>query len=357
MASNIVEYLMLYDFAIVWYIRSESILDDKRKRIKKKISRLLQVSTDDKEQISRKLDSVTFTGNLTDVHGADIIIECISENIECKREVFNTLQDTNALVFSNTSSLTLDSFIPATLQSQSAGLHFFYPVQLKHFVELNVFKKTEPAVLDRMIKFINSIDKRTLVLTEEHHFVLNRIFLTYLAQSCHAVQTYNIAFDRFDTEIEKTLFPIGPFSFMKSVGFDVMSTSVEMYSRNSSNPAFFTPLQQLLQNALANGSWTNDAVSELDDNELATRAASEVKSVFVNTVYHELAAKYADNTILSDAIADYAGMTRDALEQLLHDVTPTLPETLRRLYNATYWNVYRPSMLMLKNIKNPDQGR
>jgi 3-hydroxybutyryl-CoA dehydrogenase len=356
MASNIVEYLIQYDLSIIWHIRSETVLDDKKNRIKKKISRLLQVSAGDQEQMSRKQDCVTFTSNLADIRSADIIIECISENIESKREVFNALQGTSALVLSNTSSLPLDSFVPAALQSQSAGLHFFYPVQLKQFVELNVFEKTDPGVLDTMAKFVRSIDKQALVLTEEHHFVLNRIFLTYLAQSCHAVQIYNIAFDRFDNEIEKSLFPIGPFSFMKSVGIDVMSVSVEMYSRNSSNTAFFTSMQQLLQNVKVTGNWVNADVSVTDNNELATRAAFEVKSVFVNTVYHELASKYTDQTILIDAIADYVGMTRDAVENLLHEVTPILLESLRGLYNATYWNVYRPSMLMLKNMKIQGHG-
>src|SRR5512133_478982 len=355
MASNIVEYLIQYDISIIWYIRSESVLDDKRNRITKKISRLLQVSTGDQDQKSRKQKCVTFTGSITDVRDADIIIECVSETIESKRDVFNGLQGTNALVFSNTSSLPLDSFIPETLQGQSAGLHFFYPVQLKQFVELNVFKKTEPSVLDTMIKFVRSIDKQALVLPEEHHFVLNRIFLTYLAQSCYAVQAYKIAFDRFDAEIEKSLFPLGPFTFMKSVGFDVMSNSVEMYCRKSSYPAFFIPLQQFLQNAQVNGDCVITEVSVADDNGIVGNAAFDVKSVFVNTVYHELAANYIDNNLLIDAIADYAGITRDAVDKILNDITPSLLDSLRRHYNATYWNVYRPPMLLLKNIKNPDQ--
>jgi 3-hydroxybutyryl-CoA dehydrogenase len=357
MASNIVEYLIQYDMSIVWYIRSMSVCEDKKNKIKKKISRLLKVSQDDQDYVSRKKDCVRFTNCFDDVRDADIIIECVSENIESKRNVFNELLDTSALVFSNTSSLPLDSFIPEQLSGQSAGLHFFYPVQIKQFVELNVHKKMEKTVLDKMKLFVRSIDKRALVLPEEHHFVLNRIFLTYLAQACCAVQMYNITYNRFDREIEKSLFPMGPFTFMESVGFDIMSMSVEMYCRKCTNPAFFTPLQQLLQNAQANGGWINAGESMVDDNELAAKAAFEVKSVFVNTVYHELAAKYVDEELLVDAIADYAGMTRDSVDRVLSDITPSLLETLRRLYNATYLNVYRPSMQLLKNIKNPDMGK
>jgi 3-hydroxybutyryl-CoA dehydrogenase len=356
MASNIVEYLIQYDMSIIWHIRSASVLDEKKTKIRKKISRMLQVSTGDQEQMARKQESVTFTSSFADVRDADIIIECVSENVESKRTIFNELQGTNALVFSNTSSLPLDSFLPEEMLGQSAGLHFFYPVQLKQFVELNVHKKTDASVLDKMKKFVRSIDKRVLVLTDEYHFLLNRIFLTYLAQSCYAAQMYNSAFDRFDSEIEKSLFPIGPFTFMKSVGFDVMSKSVEMYCQKSNSPAFFVPLQQLLQNALTNGDWVKTDAAEADDYELIGKAAFEAKSVFVNTVYHELAAQFTDNNELVDAIADYAGMTRDAVDMLLHNVTPTLLDTLRRLYNATYWNVYRPSMMLLKNLKKSDQG-
>ncbi len=239
---------------------------------------------------------------------------------------------------------------------QSAGLHFFYPVQIKQFVELNVHDKTELAVLDKMVQFVRGIGKQALVLTEEHHFVLNRIFLTYLAQSCCAVQMYNIGFDRFDHEIEKSLFPIGPFTFMKNVGFDIMSRSVEMYSRRSSYPGFFIPMQQVLESAKERGGRVTNGTGMSGDNDLAQKAAFEVKSVFVNTVYHELAAKYVDDHLLVDAIADYAGLTRDSVDRILNDVTPSLTDTLRRLYNATSWNVYRPSMLLLETIKNQDKN-
>lgn len=355
MASNIVEYLMQFDVSIVWYIRSESVREDKKNKIKKKISRMIKVSPDDLEYVARKQDCVRFTDNIREVRDSDIIIECVSENVESKRDVFNALLDTDALVFSNTSSLPPDSFIPEQLSGQSAGLHFFYPVQLKQFVELNVLENTEKSTVDKMELFVRNIDKRALILTGEHHFVLNRIFLTYLAQSCSAVQMYKIASDRLDREIESSLFPIGPFKFMESVGFDIMSKSVETYIRKCSNPAFFIPLQQLLQNVQMNAGWLNTAESIDDDTVLAGKAAFEVKSVFVNTVYCELAAKYVDYDLLIDAIADYAGMTRDSIDRVLDDITPSMLETLRKLYNATYFNVYRPPMQLLKNIKNPEQ--
>lgn len=351
MASNIVEYLIQYDLSIVWYIRSSAVLDEKKSRIKKKISRLLQVGSNDQDYVIKKQDCVRFTNNLEDVCDVDIIIECVSENVESKRDVFDRLQGTRALVFTNTSSLPLDSFIPDTMMWQSAGLHFFYPVQLKQFVELNVHEKTNAQVLDKMVQFVREIGKQVLVLKEEHHFILNRMFLTYLAQSCCAVQMYNISPDRFDIEIGKYLFPIGPFTFMKSVGFDIMSKSVDMYSLKSKDPAFYKSLLQLLQNANGYGDLVTGGNPAAGDSELVEKAAFEVKTVFVNMVYHELAAHYVDNNQLLDALADYAGVTRDALDIVLYNVTPEMPEALRRLYNATYWNVYRPSMQLLKSIR------
>ena len=355
MASNIVEYLIQFDVSILWYIRSASVLQEKKNKIAKKISRLLKAGNDDQELESRKHEVVTFTDSFRYVRDADIIIECVSESIESKRDVFNELQGTNAIVFSNTSSLPLGSFIPEKMRGQSAGLHFFYPVQLKQFVELNILKETELPVLETMRSFVGSIDKRALELPEEHHFVLNRIFLSWLAQSSCAVQKYTISFDRFDREIVKSLFPLGPFTFMKNVGFDIMNKSVEMYCQKSKSPGFFAHLNQLLENAKVQGDWVVDGIPATDDNEQVMAAAFEVQSVFVNAVYHELAAQYVDDQLLIEALADYAGVSREAINQLLHDITPSLLETLRRLYNATYWDVYRPSMKLLRNIKKPDQ--
>ena len=93
-----------------------------------------------------KKNSFIFTDNLTDLSDCNIIIETISENLEEKRHILAELDkitDKTCLITSNTSTLNLSLlFNGISNPERCMGLHFFYPVKLSEYAEINLLSET-----------------------------------------------------------------------------------------------------------------------------------------------------------------------------------------------------------------------
>ena len=94
------------------------------------------------EQYESKKDSFLFTDSISDMKDCDIVIEAIFEDVKVKQDTFRQLAETvseNCLLLTNTSTLKIsDVFEGIPHRERCFGLHFFYPVKLSGYVELNI---------------------------------------------------------------------------------------------------------------------------------------------------------------------------------------------------------------------------
>ena len=103
------------------------------------------------------LGRLTYSSNMEDVKGADMIIEAVPEKIDLKKSVFEQLDklaDPETLIVSNTSGLSISEIAAATSRPDKVmGVHFFYPAPVMKLVELIRGIATADETYDKVKEF------------------------------------------------------------------------------------------------------------------------------------------------------------------------------------------------------------
>lgn len=146
-----------------------------------KKGRLKQAQAD--EQIAR----LSFSTDLADISGHELVIEAVFEEMSVKKQVFETLDkmaDEGAILASNTSTLDLDQIADFTSRPQDVvGLHFFSPANLMKLLEVVRGAKTSDETLVTAMGFARQIRKAGVVAGVCDGFIGNRMFEEYLRQA------------------------------------------------------------------------------------------------------------------------------------------------------------------------------
>jgi 3-hydroxybutyryl-CoA dehydrogenase len=160
---------------------------------------------------------------------AAIVIECVPENLELKKSVFEQLGRhcrPETIYVTNTSSL-----VPSQLSGscrhpeRMAALHFHLPVATSNVVDLMPHPGTDPGVVAALDAFAREIGKVPIHYKREYHgYIFNSIFGAMQRQALDLV-IQGIAsvedIDRSWMGIYKM--PIGPFGMFDRIGLDTIA--------------------------------------------------------------------------------------------------------------------------------------
>ncbi len=257
MGSNIFNYLLDFDFTLVWICSQDADPEGLQKGFLKKISRKLATGIITKEQFHTKKTGITITKNLNAAAACDLIIEAIPEIPEKKQAIFQRLDvitRTDCLFTSNSSSINPGGMIPSEARKQTfAGLHFFYPVGLKNIVEITFPETASDETRMKLYKFCDNIQRKFLVLNEKNSFILNRIFLDFQNEAYQLVKNGHISMKNLDELVRNNFFPFGVFDFMDSVGLDTMLSAIKNYIADYPHQDYFSSLINELNEKISQG--------------------------------------------------------------------------------------------------------
>ncbi len=256
MGSGIFNYLLDFNFDLVWVCSSNADTDKLNKQFVKKIKRLLNAGIIDHQRFDW-LMRTSITPNLDDLQYCDLIIEAVPEIPELKKGLFLQLDQIvqpEAIFTSNSSSIHPSELSPPGNRSGLfAGLHFFYPVPLKNIVEFTLTANTTINTTATVESFLESIHRRFIILDEQSSFMLNKIFLDVQNEAFMIVQTGHCSQFQMDQLVRKYLFPFGVFDFCDSVGIDTMLASIRNYTRGYPHKEHFSALISALQRLVNEG--------------------------------------------------------------------------------------------------------
>ncbi|QQZ15290.1 MULTISPECIES: 3-hydroxyacyl-CoA dehydrogenase family protein [Rhodococcus] len=168
---------------------------------------------------------VHWTGQMSDLRDATVVIECVPERIDLKEKVFAELDRAcapDALLASCTSGIPVDRLAASTTRpEQVVGLHFMNPAPLKDTVEVVRGPRTSPQSLDRALALLASLNKTGIVVGDGPGFLLNRVLMLCIAEAATALGDGIADADTTDALFEGCLgHPMGPLRTADLIGLD-----------------------------------------------------------------------------------------------------------------------------------------
>lgn len=233
MGSDLFHFLCRYHFRITWLCISEDEAARANLQFEKRLGRQVRTGILQQEDASALKQRIRITAEMAEARDADLVIEAIWEDVRVKQEFFSALSllvNKDTILTSNTSSVPPGIiFPPGSEQERCLGMHFFFPVMIKNFVEINAMPCTDDEVLEKLVSFLQLIEKKSIVLQTADHFALNRMLIPLQTEAVKLLRDEKATPAVIDAVVKARLFPAGVFAFFDLVGIPVMLNSVCNY--------------------------------------------------------------------------------------------------------------------------------
>ncbi len=183
-----------------------------------------------------KKNSFSFTDDVSELIDCDIIIEAVFEKLDVKNELFRKIADVvseKCLLLTNTSSLCIsDIFSGIPHIERCFGMHFFYPVKLSGFTELNVLPETKQEYISLAADLVKNFGKTPIIFPERFHLCLNQVLADTVFCSIFLCDKYGVSAAELESSLNK-LFPvIGIFGILDSIGLGLISGNSQITDKN-----------------------------------------------------------------------------------------------------------------------------
>jgi 3-hydroxybutyryl-CoA dehydrogenase len=168
----------------------------------------------------------TYTSDLEELAGCDLVIEAAPERLELKRELFAKLADIlgpEAVLASNTSSLRVADVAAGVPDPERVvGMHFFNPPALMQLVEVVTTEISSEPALAAATEVAERMGKTPIRAKDSVGFVANRLARPFTLESLRMLGD--------DVADVKTIdrivrlgggFRMGPFELLDLIGLDV----------------------------------------------------------------------------------------------------------------------------------------
>ena len=198
-----------------------------RTRLEKSIDSAVKRGKLDADKRDAALARVTFTSELKDVAGSDLVIEAVPENLALKVSIMKELNEIvsdDTILASNTSSIPIAELAGAVSRpGRVVGLHFFSPVPAMKLVEIVRALDTGNETITAAKEFVTRLGKQPIETKDRSGFIVNFLLTSYLMG---AVRMYEEGFaSREDIDAGMKLgagHPMGPLQLCDFIGLDVL---------------------------------------------------------------------------------------------------------------------------------------
>ncbi|MBI4342638.1 MAG: hypothetical protein HY599_04670 [Candidatus Omnitrophica bacterium] len=177
------------------------------------------------DELEKKLTLVTGVTDYSGFKDVDLVIEAVPEQLALKQRIFKELDtavQASAVLASNTSSLSISALAGVTKRPHKvAGMHFFYPAHNMKLVEVIPGLETSEETTADITAFAETLRKLPVRVNECPGFLVNRILMPYLNEAACCVQEGAATARQIDEAMVEFGFPMGPFTLVDNLGFDV----------------------------------------------------------------------------------------------------------------------------------------
>jgi 3-hydroxybutyryl-CoA dehydrogenase len=196
-----------------------------------------------KAEIEPIAGRLTFTTPLeAAVKDADVVVECIIENLEIKKDVFlqlDALCKDDAILASNTSFLNIFEVTPERRQAHTVIAHWFAPPQILPLVEVVRGPKSSDDTVNTTVALLKKVGKTPIVMEKfVPGFAMNRILRILGREIFFLLDNGYITPEQLDLAVKASIAPrMMVLGLVQRYDF----TGLDLSARNLENPDFLEP--------------------------------------------------------------------------------------------------------------------
>src|SRR6267143_2480127 len=175
----------------------------------------------------RILRKVTMSGDYSALRKSQIVIECVTEDLNVKREVIRRIEQDvppDTIIGSNTSAIPPTALQEGALHPERIlGIHWAEPAHITRFMEIICGEGTLPIYAERALALARQLGKEPSLLRKDvRGFITNRIMYAMLREAFHLVEAGVASIADVDRSLRNDLGYwitfAGPFRFMDLTG-------------------------------------------------------------------------------------------------------------------------------------------
>jgi 3-hydroxybutyryl-CoA dehydrogenase len=229
-----------------------------RGRIERSLDRAVGRGKADPGEAAAALERVTCTPEFSALGDREVVIEAVVEDRAAKLDVFrrlaDTVEDPEAVLASNTSSIPIVELAAAsgTRAEHVLGLHFFNPVPVLSLVEVIPSLLTDEQVVARARAFATEqLGKDPIVAPDRAGFTVNALLIPYLLSAIRMFEQGLASAEDIDAGMVKgCAHPMGPLALADMIGLDtVLGVAETLYAEHREQLFAPPPLLQRLVSA------------------------------------------------------------------------------------------------------------
>ncbi len=369
MGSGIAQVAATAGCEVVVFDTNPASLKKAQEKLTKILARLVEKKRITPDESSKINTLHTFTENLDQVTGSELVIEAIIENLEIKKQVFADLEkrvDANCVLASNTSSLSIASIASACKhQERVIGIHFFNPAPLMPLVEIIPAICTSDSVTTLVQEIIKGWGKTIVLAKDTPGFIVNKVARPFYGEALRIYEEGIADFATIDWAMKNLGgFKMGPFELMDFIGNDINYKVTEsvfqaFYSDPRYKPAF-------TQRRLSEAGWLgrksgrgyynyaegSEKPNATEDAELGKKILNRILCMLINeaadTLFWNIASKEHIDLAVTKGVNYPKGLFKWADEIGIDTVCKQLSD----LYNEYLEDRYRTSPLLKRMLQS-----
>lgn len=257
MGSGIAQKIATEGFSV---LLADTSLEAAQRGVER-IAKLLEEAVERKifkpEQAKAILGRLEPTGNLQDLHDADIVVEAVFEDLNVKQDLFKRLGEMTSpetILATNTSSFLVEQVASGVHAPERViGLHYFYHPAKNRLVEVIGHGGSSPSVLASAWGFQERIGKTPIISADAPGFVVNRFFVPWLNEAIRLLEEgLSIASIEAAAKIAFGV-GMGPFELMNVTGVPI--TLHASRSLADSLGEFYAPAMSLEPQVALDANW------------------------------------------------------------------------------------------------------
>ena len=172
---------------------------------------------------------------------ADLVIECVKEEMATKRELLNELDamcKESTIFATNTSSLSVTE-MGLGLKHPVIGMHFFNPVPSMKLIEVIRGANTTQETFDFIYNLSKEIGKDPIEVAEARGFVVNRVLIPEINEAIGLVETGVASVEDIDKAMKLGAnHPMGPLELGDFIGLDVCLAIMDVLYSETGDPKY-----------------------------------------------------------------------------------------------------------------------